>query len=160
MQQAVHSPQSRPGIRVIPSHIWRHCHDTKDPHLEIRRKYRSAIFSMSAPQNPFDSGDWRKLVEFARSYAQVFAIAMAVIAVPLALLYLTPVVLGLFAPRLDPNTDLYAVNRPVAFTFLDANGEDVGHRGAVVGERLEAGQMPRLSSRRLHRHGGSALLFP
>src|ERR1700685_3767654 len=98
---------------------------------------------MSAPQNSANNGDWRELVEAARGYTPYFAIAMAVIAVPLALLYLPPRVLGLFAPRLDPSIDLYAVNRPLAFTFLDADGNDVGHRGAVVGERLTLDQMPK-----------------
>ncbi|MBV9331066.1 MAG: PBP1A family penicillin-binding protein, partial [Alphaproteobacteria bacterium] len=35
-----------------------------------------------------------------------------------------------------------AVNRPVAFTFLDSGGTVVGHRGAVVGERLRLEDMP------------------
>jgi penicillin-binding protein 1A len=117
---------------------------------------------MSAPRYPLDSGDWRKLAQAARAYAPAFAIAMAVIAVPLALLYLTPLVLGLFAPRLDPSIDLYAVNRPIAFTFLDADGNDVGHRGAIVGERLSLDQMPRylpaafiaMEDRRFYSHNG------
>jgi len=117
---------------------------------------------MSALRNPLDSGDWRKLAQAARAYAPAFAIAMAVIAVPLALLYLTPLVLGLFAPRLDPSIDLYAVNRPIAFTFLDADGNDVGHRGAIVGERLSLDQMPRylpaafiaMEDRRFYSHNG------
>ena len=117
---------------------------------------------MSAPQNPMDSGDWRRLVEPAKAYAPYFAIAMAVIAVPLALLYLTPLVLGLFAPRLDPSIDLYAVNRPLAFTFLDASGNDVGHRGAIVGNRLSLKDMPSylpaafiaMEDRRFYSHNG------
>ena len=72
-----------------------------------------------------------------RPFAPAFAITMAVIALPVLLLYLMPLVLGLFAPRLDPAIDLYAVNRPLAFTFLDVDGNEVGHRGAVVGERLK-----------------------
>ena len=59
-------------------------------HLKSAAKYRSAIPAMSAPRNPLDSGDWRELAQAARAYAPAFAIAMAVIAVPLALLYLTP----------------------------------------------------------------------
>jgi len=118
---------------------------------------------MSAPQNPRDDGDdWRRLVRAAEGYVPYFAIAMAVIAVPLALLYLTPLVLGLFAPRLDPSIDLYAVNRPLAFTFLDADGNDVGHRGAIVGERLALDQMPKylpaafiaMEDRRFYSHNG------
>src|ERR1700761_4937877 len=117
---------------------------------------------MPAPQNPMDSGDWRRLVEPAKAYAPWFAIAMAVIAVPLALLYLTPLVLGLFAPKLDPSIDLYAVNRPLAFTFLDVDGNEVGHRGAVVGERLALDQVPKylpaafiaMEDRRFYSHNG------
>jgi len=54
---------------------------------------------------------------FLRPFVPAFAVTMAVFAIPLALLYLTPLVLGLFAPKLDPAVDLYAVNRPLAFTL-------------------------------------------
>ena len=97
---------------------------------------------MPERQNLWDSEDWQRLVRAAQPYGPLFAIVMAVIAVPLALLYLTPLVLGLFAPRLDPSIDLYAVNRPLAFTFLDLSGREVGHRGAIVGERLKLDEMP------------------
>src|SRR5258707_801955 len=97
---------------------------------------------MSERQNPLNNGDGRRLVQAAQPYVPAFAIAMAAIAVPLALLYLPPLLLGLFAPRLDPNIDLYAVNRPLAFTFLDAGGNEAGHRGAIVGERLKLEEMP------------------
>ncbi len=69
-------------------------------------------------------------------------IAGAILLVPVALIYMAPVVLGWFAPPLDTSRDLYSVNRPVAFTFLDAAGRDVGHRGALVGDRLKLEQMP------------------
>ena len=59
-----------------------------------------------------------------------------------------------------PALDLYAVNRPLAFTFLDAErrGSRPSRRGG--GRAAEAGRHARLSARRLHRHGGPALLFP
>jgi penicillin-binding protein 1A len=109
-----------------------------------------------------ESGDWRRLAQVAKPYAPTFAIVMAAIAVPLALLYLTPLALGLFAPRLDPGIDLYAVNRPLAFTFLDVNGSEVGHRGAIVGERLKLEEMPAflpaafiaMEDRRFYSHNG------
>src|SRR5471032_2198311 len=109
-----------------------------------------------------NSDDLRRLAKAAEPYAPAFAITMAVIAVPLALLYLTPLVLGLFAPRLDPSIDPYAVNRPLAFTFLDAAGAEVGHRGAVVGERLKLEEMPAylpaafiaMEDRRFYHHNG------
>ncbi|HEX4635398.1 MAG TPA: PBP1A family penicillin-binding protein [Rhizomicrobium sp.] len=97
-----------------------------------------------------------------RPFVPAFAITMGVIAFPLALLYLTPLALGLFAPKLDPAVDLYAVNRPLAFTFLDVDGNDVGHRGAIVGERLKLGEMPSylpaafiaMEDRRFYHHNG------
>ena len=70
------------------------------------------------------------------------AIGAAVLIVPVALVFLLPTILGWIAPTLDKNIDLYAANRPVAFTFIDSQGADVGHRGAVVGERLTLEQMP------------------
>jgi penicillin-binding protein 1A len=113
-------------------------------------------------QNPLNNGEWRRLARVAEPYAPAFAIAMAVIAVPLALLYLTPLVLGLFAPKLDPAIDLYSVNRPLAFTFLDADGNEAGHRGAIVGERLKLEEMPAylpaafiaMEDRRFYSHNG------
>ena len=58
------------------------------------------------------------------------------------LIWFIPHLLVWFAPKLDISQDLYAVNRPVAFTFLDEEGNEVGHRGAIVGERLHLDQMP------------------
>ncbi|HEY1612282.1 MAG TPA: PBP1A family penicillin-binding protein [Rhizomicrobium sp.] len=70
------------------------------------------------------------------------AAVLAIVAVPAALLYLAPYVLVWTAPTLDLSKDLYTANRPVAFTFLDAQDQIVGHRGAVVGDRLTLGEMP------------------
>jgi penicillin-binding protein 1A len=117
---------------------------------------------MSDWQERLKSEDLHKITRVTDRYAPAFAIVMAVIAVPLALLYLTPMVLGFFAPALDPNIDLYAVNRPLAFTFLDLNGNEVGHRGAIVGERLKLAEMPAylpaafiaMEDRRFYSHNG------
>jgi penicillin-binding protein 1A len=114
---------------------------------------------MSDWQNRLKTDTARKIAD---RYAPAFAITMAVISVPLALLYLGPVVLGLFAPALDPKVDLYAVNRPLAFTFLDAKGNEVGHRGAIVGARLKLEEMPAflpaafiaMEDRRFYSHNG------
>jgi len=113
-------------------------------------------------QSPLDHDAFRKAAKIVEPYAPAFAITMAVIAVPLALLYLLPAILGLFAPKLDPAIDLYAVNRPLAFTFLDVDGNEVGHRGAVVGERLKLSEMPpylpaafiAMEDRRFYSHRG------
>ncbi len=114
---------------------------------------------MSDWQNRLNTDTARKMAD---RYAPAFAITMAVISVPLALLYLVPVVLGLFAPPLDPKVDLYAVNRPLAFTFLDTKGNEVGHRGAIVGARLKLEEMPAflpaafiaMEDRRFYSHNG------
>ncbi len=75
-------------------------------------------------------------------WAPLFAIIVTAFAVPAAVLFLLPSLLGFFAAPLDPHTDLYAVNRPLAFTFLDASGAEAGHRGAVIGQRLRLEDMP------------------
>jgi penicillin-binding protein 1A len=85
-----------------------------------------------------------------------------VLALPLAAIALFPTVLQLIAPSIDPKQDLYSINRPVAFTFLDANGHEVGHRGAIVGQRLTLEQMPpylpaafiAMEDRRFYSHSG------
>src|SRR5476651_2148218 len=97
---------------------------------------------MSDGQNPENSETYRRLAQIADRWAPTFAVVMAAIAMPLAIIYLIPTVLGWFAPALDPRIDLYAVNRPLAFTFLDAGGKEVGDRGAEVGERLKLEEMP------------------
>jgi penicillin-binding protein 1A len=117
---------------------------------------------MSDPQNRRQNEALRKFTQITDRFAPAFAIVMAVIAVPLALLYLMPMVLGLFAPPLDSKIDLYAVNRPLAFTFLDVNGNEVGHRGAIVGKRLALSEMPAylpaafiaMEDRRFYSHNG------
>jgi len=58
--------------------------------------------------------------------------------------------------------DLYAVNRPIAFTFLDVKGNEVGHRGAIIGKRLTLEDMPAwlpaafiaMEDRNFYSHGG------
>ena len=102
---------------------------------------------------------WMKIGE---PYAPWAARILAGIAVPLALIYMAPQVLGLFAGRLDTKVDLYAVNRPTAFSFLDAAGNDAGHRGAIVGARLKLEEMPAylpaafiaMEDRRFYAHNG------
>ena len=102
---------------------------------------------------------WMKIGE---PYAPWAARILAGIAVPLALIYMAPQVLGLFAGRLDTKVDLYAVNRPTAFSFLDAAGNDAGHRGAIVGARLKLEEMPAylpaafiaMEDRRFYAHTG------
>ncbi|MGH6875738.1 MAG: transglycosylase domain-containing protein, partial [Rhizomicrobium sp.] len=102
--------------------------------------------------NAIHSG-WRRLLknlQTHRLYAarheprfiRFFVLFVAIAAIPVALLWLAPALLVWSAPKLDITKDLYTANRPIAFTFLDANGHVAGHRGAIVGERLKLGQMP------------------
>ncbi len=105
-------------------------------------------------------GGW--IIEHSRVLLKICVWLVAVPAVPLLLLFLLPGFLGLIAPPLDLDTDLYAVNRPVAFTFLDAKGEVVGRRGAAVGDRLKLEDMPAclpaafiaMEDRRFYSHNG------
>ena len=46
------------------------------------------------------------------------------------------------APEIDGHADLYALNRPPAYSFVDAKGIEIGHYGPVVGERLRLANMP------------------
>lgn len=88
--------------------------------------------------------------------------AGGLIVLPLFILFLLPYILMPFAPEIDTSQDLYALNRPVAFTFLDANGDVAGRRGALVGERLKLEEMPdylpaafiAMEDRRFYRHDG------
>ena len=105
-------------------------------------------------------GGW--IIDHRQILAKVGVWAGAIVAVPVVGLFLLPYVLGLFAPTLDLTQDLYALNRPVAYTFLDAKGEVVGRRGALVGERLTLDQMPpylpaafiAMEDRRFYSHHG------
>ncbi|HWY62266.1 MAG TPA: PBP1A family penicillin-binding protein [Rhizomicrobium sp.] len=116
---------------------------------------------MPGPDNNFED-QLQIWLARGRRWAPLFTIVVTSLAVPAAILYLLPSLLGLFAAPLDPHVDLYAVNRPLAFTFLDANGEEAGHRGAVVGERLHLEDMPAylpaafiaMEDRRFYIHNG------
>ncbi len=72
----------------------------------------------------------------------VLTVLVILVGIPAVALFLLPTLLSWLAPPLDLGQDLYAVNRPVAFTFLDAGGNEIGHRGAIVGERLKLEEMP------------------
>jgi penicillin-binding protein 1A len=105
-------------------------------------------------------GGW--IIENRRPLTRIGAWVGGIIAVPVIAIWLMPSVLAFFAPPLNLTQDLYAVNRPVAFTFLDAKGEVVGHRGAIVGTRLTLEEMPAylpaafiaMEDRRFYSHHG------
>ncbi|MGH8324258.1 MAG: transglycosylase domain-containing protein, partial [Steroidobacteraceae bacterium] len=78
-----------------------------------------------------------------RRWLTPFALIVAIfIVLPAIAIAMLPTILAWMAPPLDLKQDLYAVNRPIAFTFLDADGNEVGHRGAIIGSRLTLDQMP------------------
>lgn len=96
---------------------------------------------------------WRALLknlQASRLYAarheprflRVFVKIVLIAAIPVVLLCLVPTFLIWSAPKISLPKDLYAANRPIAFTFLDADGTVAGHRGAIVGERLKLRDMP------------------
>ncbi len=88
--------------------------------------------------------------------------AVGILCLPLLGLWILPSFLAVIAPPLDLKQDLYALNRPVAFTFVDQKNEVVGRRGAAVGERLTLDEMPpwlpaafiSMEDRRFYEHHG------
>src|SRR5665213_2690953 len=94
--------------------------------------------------------------------ARIAAVLVILATLPLAAFALLPTMLSLYAPPLNRTQDLYAVNRPLAFTFLDQDGHEVGHRGAIIGERLHLSDMPAylpaafiaMEDRRFYEHHG------
>ncbi len=84
--------------------------------------------------------DW--IVQRRRWLTPVGIAVTILIIIPAIGIAMLPTILSWMAPPLDLSQDLYAVNRPIAFTFLDADGAEVGHRGALIGKRLSLEQMP------------------
>jgi penicillin-binding protein 1A len=111
-------------------------------------------------ENLHAARDW--IVRHKIGLTRFASVLIAVIVIPITLLYLTPAILVWSAPKLDLSQDLYAANRPIAFTFLDADGDEIGHRGALVGDRLTLEEMPpylpaafiAMEDRRFYEHYG------
>src|SRR4051812_31989457 len=103
----------------------------------------------------------RALKRFGDCHIRNIARGLAIIAVPLSVLMLLPVALGLVAPPLE-TADLYQSHSPLTFTFLDSQGDVIGHRGTDTGERLTLEQMPpylpaafiAMEDRRFYSHSG------
>ena len=110
----------------------------------------------------FLEGAGRWFSDHRRGLLRLVALAVVIVALPFAALAMLPTVLSLFAAPLDRGVDLYSVNRPLAFTFLDEDGAEVGHRGAIIGERLHLKDMPpylpaafiAMEDRRFYEHHG------
>ena len=96
---------------------------------------RGFVFIAAVQQQKFsevDRGGW-----FGRRrgfFIRLGLGAAAAVIAGVAFLTFLPQIFGLFAPKLDLSQDLYSANRPVALTFVDAKGDVVGHRGAIVGQ--------------------------
>ena len=98
------------------------------------------------------------VLRFADRHIRAFAIVVALIAIPLSLLFLTPVALEAAVPPMDRMPGMGG--QPATFTFLDADGRVIGRRGPVAGETLPLGGNAGLSAGCLHGDGRPALLSP
>jgi penicillin-binding protein 1A len=101
--------------------------------------------SRNRPQNHFSENLEAladHLVRRRRVYVPLASVLAVFVALPALIFFMLPTILALLAPPLDMSQNLYTVNRPVAFTFLDARGNEVGHRGAIIGKRLTLEEMP------------------
>lgn len=72
------------------------------------------------------------------------------------------IVLRMATPAIPQDGDLFALNRPPAYTFLDRNGNVAGRRGAIVGDPITLSAVPpylpaaflATEDRRFYQHGG------
>lgn len=105
-----------------------------------------------------------RLQDFADRHIRVFAIVVAAVAVPLSLVWLTPVAIRAAVSPMDQMPERGAA--PATFTFLDAGGRVIGRRGPVAGEVLALDDMPAfvpaafmaMEDRRFYRHKGLDLV--
>jgi penicillin-binding protein 1A len=100
------------------------------------------------------------VLRFAHRHMRAFAIAIALIAVPASLMFLTPVMLEAVARPMERMPQMGG--QPATFTFLDADERVIGRRGPVAGETLRLKDMPAflpvafmaMEDRRFYRHHG------
>ena len=100
------------------------------------------------------------VLRFADRHMRAFAIVVAAIAVPLSLVFLTPLMLEAVARPMDRMPEMGG--QPATFTFLDADGRVIGRRGPVAGEVQRLADMPAylpaafmaMEDRRFYRHHG------
>ncbi len=85
-------------------------------------------------------GDW--FARHASGLAWTGAGLFAALIAGVAFVTFLPQILGEFAPTITNPQALYTANRPIAISFVDADGDVVGRRGAIVGQRLTLKQMP------------------
>ena len=75
---------------------------------------------------------WRRVL---REGVFVLAVFTAAIGVVVGISHYT-------RPTIDPSVDLVSLNRTPSFTFLDKDGNRVGHYGVTAGERLKLEDLP------------------
>jgi penicillin-binding protein 1A len=100
------------------------------------------------------------VLRFADRHMRAFAIVVASIAIPMSLIFLTPVALEAAVYPMDRMPEMGG--QPATFTFLDADGRVIGRRGPVAGETLRLTNMPAflpaafmaMEDRRFYRHHG------
>src|SRR5262245_30267017 len=105
-----------------------------------------------------------QIAAFARGIAARLSMPVLVLSGTVSVIAVGLVFLALewATPILPLNTDLYSLNRPAAYTFLDEKGNVVGQRGAAVGKRLSLSEMPPylpaaflvMEDRRFYEHDG------
>jgi penicillin-binding protein 1A len=68
-------------------------------------------------------------------FAFLFAVGAAAAGIFVGVLYY-------IQPNITPDLDLYALNRPASYPFLDKNGNVAGHYGVTVGDRVPLEELP------------------
>ena len=91
--------------------------------------------------NDFTNDVFGRVARFCDRHIRVFALAVATISGLGAVLFLAPLLLQAVATPLD-DADTTPMPGTYAFTFLDAKGAVLGHRGPVMGRRLSLADMP------------------
>ena len=105
-----------------------------------------------------------QIAQFVRRTAAYFSLPALVVsgAISVGAVAIVYLALSWAAPIFPMNADLYALNRPQAYSFLNEKSEFVGRRGAVVGERLSLSELPPylpaaflvMEDRRFYQHDG------
>ncbi len=94
------------------------------------------------------------------SRVKAFVSLGVILAAPLAILC---AYLSFAGPRTLGAVDLYALNRPASYTFVDEHHQVLGHAGATAGDRLTLNDMPAylpaafisMEDRRFYYHGSA-----
>src|SRR5687768_1690552 len=114
-----------------------------------RDQYKnSARIKDGASQGRGMRSRWERLLDFTQGasggtmQSRVLRDSAGVLAVGLATAGLLYGITMLARPHIDERADLYALNRPAAYTFVDDEGQVIGHHGPVVGDRVKLTELP------------------